>query len=138
MALKQALFLQLFFLLSACGSAEQEYIWKEKEVTVSAYNSTPAQTDRRPDIGAWGDTLKPGAKVVAVSRDLIELGLDYDTQVKIKGLDGIYRVRDKTHGRWRNTIDVYMGLDVARAKEWGRKRVKIKYRIKKDTIPNTN
>lgn len=135
---KRLLGLAVFFVVFTCGPAEHPYIWIEKEVTVSAYNSTPGQTDDQEYIGAWGDTLQPGDKVIAVSRDLLELGLDHGTEVQIEGLEGVYRVKDKMHRRWRNKIDVYMGLDVDRAKEWGMKTVKIKYKVKKDTLPNTN
>lgn len=121
----------------SCGTADKNYIWKTREVTVSAYNSTRAQTDGQPNIAAWGDTLKPGIKSIAVSRDLIPIGFEYNTQVKITGLEGIYLVKDKMHYRWRNKIDVYMGLDVEKAREWGRKKLKVHYRVKKDSLPNT-
>jgi len=123
----------IFLTFVACNTENQKYIWKSKEVTASAYNSTRAQTDGEPRIAAWGDKLVPGMKTIAVSRDLIRLGLVRDTQVKIDGLDGTYLVKDKMHYRWRNTIDLYMGTDVKKAKEWGRKKVKIHFRVKRDT-----
>ena len=46
----------------------------ELEVTVTAYNSVPEQTNEQPTIAAWGDQLAPGMKVIAVSRDLLEMG----------------------------------------------------------------
>jgi len=107
------------------------------EVTASAYNSVPSQTDNQPAVAAWGDTLKPGMKSIAVSRDLIAKGLDHNTKVKIEGLDGIYLVKDKMHSRWRNKIDIYMGTDIKKAQDWGIKKLSIQYAPKiknKDNI----
>ena len=95
------------------------------EVTATAYNTVPSQTDDRPTEAAWGDELEPGMKVIAVSPDLIERGLTRGTRVRIEGLPGTYEVLDKTHSRLRRRIDVYMGTDVERAREWGRRRVRI-------------
>lgn len=130
------IYIVLAFLIYSCSSADKGYTWKAKEVMVSAYNSTKGQTDGQPNIAAWGDTLKPDQKSIAVSRDLIPLGFNYNTQVKIDGLEGIYLVKDKMHYRWRNKIDVYMGLDVQKARNWGRKKLKVQYRVKKDSIDN--
>ncbi|HZJ35505.1 MAG TPA: hypothetical protein VFD29_02665, partial [Gillisia sp.] len=58
--------------------------WDSLTVSASAYNSVKSQTGAgNPKITAWGDTLKPGIKVIAVSRDLIKKGLDYNTPVRI-------------------------------------------------------
>lgn len=54
------------------------------EVTATAYTSSPRETDSTPFLAAWGDTLKPDMKVIAVSRDLLELGLTHKTKVKIE------------------------------------------------------
>lgn len=117
----------------SCKPMAEEYTWNTIEVTASAYNSVASQTDYHPALAAWGDTLKPGMKCIAVSRDLIDKGLDYNTQVKIEGFEGIYLVKDKMHYRWRNRIDIYMGTDVKRARQWGRKKLSIQYALKKDT-----
>ncbi|MUH36789.1 hypothetical protein D9O36_13120 [Zobellia amurskyensis] len=122
----------LFYFCNACAEKDNEYIWKTKEVNVSAYNSVHWQTDNEPSVAAWGDTLLPGMKVIAVSKDLLNLGLDRGTQVKIKGLDGIYVVMDKMNSRWKNKIDVYMGTDVEKARDWGKKKIKIEYRVKRE------
>jgi FKBP-type peptidyl-prolyl cis-trans isomerase len=45
------------------------------EVTATAYNATPGQTDAQPRRAAWGDLLAPGMRVVAVSPDLVAQGL---------------------------------------------------------------
>jgi 3D (Asp-Asp-Asp) domain-containing protein len=97
------------------------------EVTATAYNSLPGQTDGDPTITAWGDRLEPGMKVIAVSRDLIARGLGHGTEVRIDGLPGRYVVRDKMAKRWKKKIDIYMGNDVAAALEWGRRAVTIRW-----------
>ena len=108
----------------------RKYEWKSMRVKVSAYNSTIAQTDDLPTLAAWSDTLVPGMKAIAVSRDLIALGLDHNTQVKIEGLEGIYLVKDKMARRMRNKIDIYMGDDVKTAKAWGTQERNIQFRVK--------
>lgn len=102
--------------------------WDSLRVTASAYNSLRYQTGSGdPRVAAWGDTLEPGMKAIAVSRDLIRKGLKHNTPVKIEGLEGLYYVKDKMHHRWKNKIDIYMGEDVQKAKRWGRKKLKIRY-----------
>ena len=98
------------------------------EVTSSAYNSVVSQTtSTNPALTAWGDTLKPGVKSIAVSRDLIKLGLTHNTKVNIKGLDGTYLVKDKMNKRWTKKIDIYMGLDIKAAKAWGKQNVTLSW-----------
>jgi len=130
------IFLLSFFLfsMSSCRQPKQDaYLWKTMEVTASAFNSVPGQTDANPSIAAWGDTLNPGMKCIAVSRDLLSIGLHHNSKVKIEGFEGIFLVKDKMHFRWRNRIDIYMGTDVAAAREWGKKKLKIQYAVKKDS-----
>lgn len=111
--------LTLLCTLSAPAYAEPVE-WKELSVSASAYNSLAWQTTKaKPAIAAWGDELKPGMRVIAVSRDLIKQGLTNGARVKIEGLPGVYVVRDKMNSRWRQKIDIYMGKDVAAAREWG-------------------
>ncbi|NMH89533.1 hypothetical protein HHX25_18650 [Flavivirga sp. Y03] len=107
------------------------YEWKTISVTASAYNSLAYQTDSSPSIGAFGDSLKPGMKCIAVSRDLLKLGLKHNTPVKIEGCDSIYLVKDKMNARWKKRIDIYMGTDVKAARNWGKKKVSITYGIPK-------
>jgi 3D (Asp-Asp-Asp) domain-containing protein len=97
------------------------------EVTATAYTSTAGETDSTPTLTAWGDTLKPGMKAIAVSRDLIEMGLSQGVKVLIDGLDGKYTVLDKMDKRWDRKIDIYMGTDVEKAKEWGEREVVISW-----------
>lgn len=107
--------------LSGCSRVET------LEVTATAYNSVTQQTNRQPTLTAWGETLRPGMKAIAVSPDLIEKGLDRGTLVRIEGFPGEYRVVDKMHRRWRRRIDIYMGEDVRAAREWGKRQVTISW-----------
>jgi 3D (Asp-Asp-Asp) domain-containing protein len=94
-------------------------------VKASAFNSLRAQTDSTPNIGAWGDRLTPGMKAIAVSHDLLELGIARGQRVRIRGLDGEYVVADRMSSRWQRKIDIYMGVDVQAARNWGVREVEI-------------
>jgi 3D (Asp-Asp-Asp) domain-containing protein len=96
-------------------------------VTATAYNSTHAQTDTQPNEGAWGDTLEPGMKVLAVSPDLVQKGLQRGVEVRIDGIKGVWTVLDRTPSRLRNHIDLYMGEDVRKARKFGRRKVTIRW-----------
>ena len=92
------------------------------EVTATAYNSHPSQTDDSPEVAAWGDRLQPGMRAIAVSRDLIPLGFVRGARVRVEGFPGRrFVVLDKMHYRWRRRIDIYMGNDIQAAREWGRR-----------------
>jgi 3D (Asp-Asp-Asp) domain-containing protein len=109
--------------LSGCA------IWRPAErslvVTATAYNSLPGQTDGNPSLGAWGDRLRPGMRVIAVSSDLVAMGLTRGAKARIEGLPGEYTVLDRMAKRWRKRIDIYMGVDVRAARHWGRRQVRI-------------
>ncbi|MGC1204235.1 MAG: hypothetical protein WA839_05025 [Flavobacteriaceae bacterium] len=123
----------ILILVFSCEKKPKElHDWNSMEVTATAYNSLAYQTNSDPNITAFGDSLKPGLKYIAVSRDLYRLGLKENIPVKIEGLEGIYLVKDKMHSRWKKKIDIYMGVDVKAAKLWGRKRVCIDYGIPKE------
>lgn len=101
---------------------------KKLRVTATAYVSVRSQTDRTPFIAAWENHIRPGMKIIAVSNDLIrEFGITNGTKVRISGLSGIYTVRDKMNRKWRRKIDIYMGLNNARALRWGKRRVILYY-----------
>jgi 3D (Asp-Asp-Asp) domain-containing protein len=106
--------------ITGCSSAERSL-----KVTASAYTSSVGETDSTPNLAAWGDTLKPGMKSIAVSRDLINMGLTHNKEVRIEGFNGTYRVLDKMNKRWKKKIDIYMGNDVKKAKQWGKQEVVI-------------
>lgn len=126
------MFILVYLTSISCSKKKENWIWNPLEVTASAYNSTRAQTNEQPNIAAWGDTLKPGMKCIAVSRDLLKRGLKYNTPVKLPGFDGIYLVKDKMHQRWQNRIDIYMGEDLEKAREWGKKKIVIHYGAQKE------
>jgi 3D (Asp-Asp-Asp) domain-containing protein len=111
--------------LSGCA------IWRPAErslvVTATAYNSLRGQTDGNPSLGAWGDRLRPGMRVIAVSSDLVSMGLTRGAKVRIDGLPGEYTVLDRMGKRWRKRIDIYMGVDVNAARQWGRRQVRIRW-----------
>lgn len=127
-------------LLLAGSCAEPEkgdaYEWKEMEVMVTAYNSLAWQTEGNPVIAAWGDTLKNDLPSVAVSRDLIKIGLKRDTPVLIEGFTDTFLVKDKMNARFKRHIDIYMGDDLFKAREWGRCKMKIAYRVPKEKPEN--
>ena len=129
---KYSYILLVLFLFVNCKDKEvvkDPFTWKKLKVTATAYNSTKAQTDGSPQLTAWGDSLKPGMPYIAVSRDLLRMGVKHNTPVKIEGFNGIFLVKDKMHYRWRKKIDIYMGKDIKRAKEWGRKKIEIQYGV---------
>jgi len=99
----------------------------ELEVTATAYNSVRSQTDGNPSITAYGIKLRPGMRIVAVSRDLEKLGLREGVRITINGLEGEWTVGDRMHSRWTRRIDVYMGHDVKAARAWGKRRVRIRW-----------
>jgi len=101
---------------------------RSMEVTATAYNSLKGQTQGHPSETAWGDTLKPGMKAVAVSRDLLDSGLTYGTKIKIEGLKGTFVIRDKMNARWEKKIDIYMGTSRRDALDWGKKQVIIRWK----------
>lgn len=126
---KYVIIIIVLFIWSCKETEASKYTWLPLKVTATAYNSLAYQTDSNPHITAFGDSLKPGLKYIAVSRDLNKLGLKHNTPVKIDGLEGTYLVKDRMHSRWKNRIDIYMGTNVKAAKKWGRKKVIIHYGV---------
>ena len=95
-------------------------------MTAHAYTSSVAETDPQPSVAASGRTLRPGMRAIAVSRDLLSLGLERGTRVEIDGLAGEYVVLDKTHRRWTRRVDLFMGKDVRKALKWGKRKMRIR------------
>lgn len=128
-ALKPVLLVLVLVWPMACSDPTETI---SMEVTATAYNSLPAQTHPdHPNITAWGDTLKEGMQIIAVSRDLIPLGLNHNTEVTITGLPGTFRVADKMNKRWKKKIDIYMGTDRQAALQWGKQTVTISWEVPK-------
>lgn len=115
----------LLFLTGACSPAKESL-----EVTATAYNSLPSQTQGNPEIGAWGDRLDPAIQTIAVSRDLLSLGLTHNTEVEIVGMEGRWLVRDKLNRRFTRRIDIYMGKDLQGARKFGKQKLTIRWRPK--------
>jgi len=63
-------FICIMVLLTIFSCKKEQYTWQTIEVTATAYNSLAYQTSSQPNITAFGDSLKPGMKCIAVSRDL--------------------------------------------------------------------
>jgi 3D (Asp-Asp-Asp) domain-containing protein len=129
----KSILILFLFLLCGCddGNTEKSGNLVTMKVTATAYNSVEDQT-KKGNIGlaAWGDILAPGERAIAVSRDLIKMGLDHNEEIEIEGLEGTYIVKDKMNKRWKKRIDIYMGLDEEAAKEWGKKKVEIRFNQK--------
>jgi len=132
----------LVLLSSGCATPEppivndrklvgKEYVMK---VTATAYTSTVGQTDSTPFLAAWNNKLKPGVKSLAVSRDLLALGLTNGTKVRIDGYKHNYTILDKMNKRWKNKIDIYMGRNTPRALRWGKQTVTIRWAATKEDI----
>lgn len=117
-------------LLLSLVSCESKKV-KTLKVNATAYNSVRYQTDSKPTLTYWEDTLKPGMKAIAVSHDLVDSGLTHGTEVEIEGLKGKYIVRDLMDDRWKTKIDIYMGNNIDSALAWGEKELTIKWEEKK-------
>ncbi len=112
--------------LSACNTNSNSE--RHLQVTATAYTLREVETKKgHTGLTAWGDQLEPGMKSIAVSRDLIKKGLGHKTEVRIDGLKGTYIVRDKMNRRWENKIDIFMGNDLKEAREWGKRKVVIRW-----------
>ncbi len=95
-------------------------------VQATAYSSHSSQTDSTPFLAAWNNRIRPGMKIIAVSRDLItKYGLGNGKKVRIQGLPGYYTVRDKMNKRYTKRIDIYMGMNRRKALRWGRRKTVI-------------
>ncbi len=133
--------LMLSFLFLGCGKesptpektksskASKPKVQKDHvlRVTASAYTSCRRETDSTPYLAAWNNRLKPSVKSIAVSRDLLKMGLKNGSLVTIDGFKGKYKVLDKMHKRWKKKIDIYMGCNRKKARRWGKRKVTIRW-----------
>jgi len=114
----------LITLFTTAAQAKEKYIYTDFiKTTATAYTSSTIETDATPYLAAWRNTLNPKVKSIAVSRDLLDIGLTNGMKVRIEGLEGEFLVLDKMNKRWKNKIDIYMGNDRKKALNWGRKKV---------------
>ncbi|EHJ47501.1 hypothetical protein DFW101_1493 [Solidesulfovibrio carbinoliphilus subsp. oakridgensis] len=99
---------------------------KALRVKAMAYTGcSPRKKSKRTPRGAWGDPLTRDAKAVAVSPDLLEMGLDRGDVISIEGLPGKYKVLDVMHDRHDKSIDIFYGDDQCGALQWGKRTLTI-------------
>ena len=116
----------LLSLLSSQIVAESNYQYTDLiKVTATAYTSSTIETDSTPYLAAWRNTLNPKVPSIAVSRDLLDIGLTNGMKVHIKGFEGEFLVLDKMNKRWKNKIDIYMGDDRKKALKFGKRKVEV-------------
>ena len=124
-------------LLTSCSVLQK--IPPEKQqtllVTATAFNSLQKQGQGDLNIGAWGDRITPGMNAIAVSSDLVSLGLTRGTKVRIDGLRNEDVVLDKMPSKWKKRIDIYMGNDIKAARSWGKREVNIYWTVSEEPQP---
>lgn len=98
----------------------------EIEVTAHAFTSSVAETDAQPTLSASGRELRPGMRAIAVSPDLLAMGLGFGTRVTIDGL-GEWTVLDRMADSHHRAIDLYMGNDREAAVRFGKRRVRMRW-----------
>lgn len=54
--------------------------------------------------------------------------------VRIDEFSDTFYVKDKMNHKWRNSIDIYMDNDIKKAREWGRRKLIIKYAVLKQNL----
>ena len=130
-------FLSASLIFTSCSAIQKMPQEKQQAllVTATAFNSLPKQGQGNPNIGAWGDRITPGMNVVAVSGDLLSLGLTRGAKVRIEGLRNEYVVLDRMPAKWKKRIDIYMGNDVKAARSWGRREVNIYWAVPDESKP---
>ena len=106
--------------LLACSPAGEV-----RTVTATTYLSPEGTGLHR---GAWGDELHPGLKAVAVSEELISLGLVHRSEVRIEGLPGSYTVLDRLEPESEADLSVYVGVATEASRAWGQRRVRIHWK----------
>lgn len=98
---------------------------KALRVKAMAYTGCLPKKSKRTPRGAWGDPLTRDVKAVAVSPDLLEMGLDRGDVITIEGLPGKYKVLDVMHTRHDRSIDIFYGDDQCGALQWGKRTLTI-------------
>jgi len=118
-------------ILASCSTIQKPLQGKQQSllVTATAFNSLPKQGQGNPNVGAWGDRIKPGVNAVAVSEDLVSLGLTRGTKVRIEEMKNEYVVLDRMPAKWKKRIDIYMGNDLKAARAWGKREVNIYWTV---------
>jgi len=132
-----SLILSGLLIFASCSTIQKSLQEKQHRllVTATAFNSLPKQGQGNPNVGAWGDRITPGVNAVAVSADLVLLGLTRGTRVRIEGLPNEYIVLDRMPPKWKKRIDIYMGNDVRAARAWGKRDVNISWVVPSASRP---
>lgn len=114
----------LLVLINSTANTKESYSYTDFiKVTATAYTSSTKETDATPYLAAWRNKLSPTVPSIAVSRDLLDIGLTNGMKVRIKGLKGEFLVLDKMNKQWKNKIDIYMGNNRKKALNWGKRKV---------------
>ena len=94
-------------------------------VVVSAYSSTPAQTDSSPFITANGERVYWGG-IAANIIDANGRNIPFGTKIMIPKLfgDQIFTVNDRMNRRYQNNLDIWFS-ETSDARQFGRKTVDI-------------
>ena len=75
------------------------------QISVSAYNAIPNQTDSTPFIMASGKRVYEGA--IALSRDIErDFGLKFGDKIHLLGI-GTFVFLDRMHRRWKRRVDLF-------------------------------
>lgn len=108
------------------GTNKQRKTLRVKAMAYTACSVGRKKAKRAPR-GAWGDRLTAEANAVAISPDLLELGLDRGDLITIEGLPGKYKVLDVMHSRHDKSIDIFYGDDQCGALQWGKRTLTISW-----------
>jgi len=94
-----------------------------KNVTVTAYNSVPWQTDNTPCVSADGSNICELKKIGELS---CAASLPFGTQINVPGF-GVCTVRDRLAPRFSNRVDLYFGGEdqIMAAKQWGKRHLQV-------------
>jgi 3D (Asp-Asp-Asp) domain-containing protein len=105
-------------LLPISSPVGPEKIAKTMNLYVTAYSSTPGQTDDTPFITASGKHVRDGI----VATNLLPLG----TKIKIPEIYGskVFVVEDRMHARMQDHVDIWFA-EYEDAKNFGKKRASI-------------
>jgi 3D (Asp-Asp-Asp) domain-containing protein len=92
------------------------------KAVVTAYSSTPDQTDETPWLTASCTPTRPG--IIALSRDLLrtftaDAPFEFGDMVLVAGV-GVFLVEDTMAPRWRNRADIWFPTRL-QAQRWGRR-----------------
>jgi 3D (Asp-Asp-Asp) domain-containing protein len=90
-------------------------------VTATAYTAREEECDSQPWVTASGTPSRVG--VIAVSRDIEQIGIQLGDLVIIKGM-GLFRVEDRMNRRWENRVDI-LHANLKAARRFAKRTVEI-------------